>query len=484
MTDPTLLKATMAIQATQTFPFVSLPAGAGRLPVEVCLVACLSPGSGNKLFYEVLARQRAHSAFVDELDEPSAKLGGTSLELGDATALYSFGVGSKGHPFHRHAGHRIFSAISGSAGAQLRFSTATPDDIVNNPSSFIDKLRCINIPPDCLFTVRFGGETWHQFMPLRPHSSHPVFFALSCHTNELGGALSDEMYQAVARNEASIPSLTELLPESVASLLSQGTLDWSRVPTTALFLDKAPHSLMHRVCGHIRALLGALCGTFARHRRPTGFVADASLSARVRRQALPAASLLQAHPANRTIHHEDCVTLTLPANAIDHEPRNAEQLLAELLEGFLHNPPGGVTRLMQLRNKLVKPLKLRVSPLGCPVSSLLADQPCARFASKYPVLAQQVQSRHAQVILGADDRHLVFRSCVAVQQLGNGDIEFSLSTRVSYHNLFGRFYMSAISMVHQQYVAPAMLTHAVEYLMHNQKTCCVEPPPTSTPQQI
>jgi hypothetical protein len=66
-------------------------------------------------------------------------------------------VGPKGHPFHRHAGHRIFTAVSGSGGAQLRFSSASEQQIQEDPHNFMRALRFVNIPPDCLFTVRFGG---------------------------------------------------------------------------------------------------------------------------------------------------------------------------------------------------------------------------------------------------------------------------------------------------------------------------------------
>ncbi len=184
-------------RVTQTFPSASLASFSGGLPVEVALIAQLGPGSGNHLFASVAARQQAHREFIDELDEPSARLGATDFPNGDPSALYSFVVGPKGHPFHRHAGHRIFTAISGSGGAQLRFSSASQTQIDENPHNFVKALQHINIPPDCLFTVRFGGETWHQFAPLQANSPHPVFFALSCHTNELGGALPEILRQQV-----------------------------------------------------------------------------------------------------------------------------------------------------------------------------------------------------------------------------------------------------------------------------------------------
>lgn len=108
-----------------TFPTVKIPNSKTGLPVEASLIAQLGHGAGNHLISHVISRQKNHSEFIDELDEPSAKLAGTNFSLGDTTSLYSFVVGPKGHPFHRHAGHRIFTAVSGSGGAQLRFSTAS-----------------------------------------------------------------------------------------------------------------------------------------------------------------------------------------------------------------------------------------------------------------------------------------------------------------------------------------------------------------------
>jgi hypothetical protein len=67
----------------------------------------------------------------------------------------------------------------------------------------------------------------------------------------------------------------------------------------------------------------------------------------------------------------------------------------------------------------------------------------------------------SQVILGADDRHLVFRSCVGVQVISDSQVDFTLGTRVRYSNLFGRIYMSLIDRVHRGYIAPAMLRNAV-----------------------
>lgn len=181
-------------------------------------------------------RQKSHLEFADELGEPSAKLAGTNYLLGDTTSLYSFVVGPKGHPFHKHAGHRIFTAVSGSGGAQLRFSTASSGEIKEDPHKFIETLHFINISADCLFTVRFGGDTWHQFWPLSKNTLHPVFFALSCHTDELGGNLSEEIKNKIIANEANIPTLAEILPPDIAQHIQSSDFQEEIVQTTTLSL--------------------------------------------------------------------------------------------------------------------------------------------------------------------------------------------------------------------------------------------------------
>jgi hypothetical protein len=455
-------RAARDIRRTRTFPFVSLPAGAGRVPVEVTLVARLGHGAGDRLFFEALARQGRHARFVDELDEPSAKLGATDFESGDATALYSFGVGPAGHPFHRHAGHRVFTAVSGSGGAQLRFSGASSDELARNPASFSRAMHHVNVPPDCLFTVRFSGATWHQFAPMHPRSGHPALFALSTHTNELGGELGEAARERVLRDEADIPSLTELLPAVVVRCLEAEPMRPGIVPTTELSLHDRPGSLLEAACTRYRSLAGHLQRwRFGFGFRP-GFVSTVR-QPRVREHAdLPGDCLLRGALRDRVVHHQDAFTLVVRPGQSDR--RDATAWLAAALQGFIDNPPANVARMMALRNLLVRPLGLRTSPLGCPVSSLLAASAAAIFDGRFPVHAQRMSAdgRQAQVLLGADDKHLVFRSCVGVRLLDDGGVEFSLSDRVACSNLFGRLYMSLIARTHRRVVAPALLAHAVD----------------------
>ncbi|WP_295515850.1 DUF2867 domain-containing protein [uncultured Stenotrophomonas sp.] len=440
---------------SRSFPGVQLPAQDGAGPIEVTLIAQLGIGAGDALVNDAGERQRHHPAFIDALDEPSARLGGMHLQHGDASSLYSFLVEGGGHPFHRHAGPRMFTAIAGSAGAELRFATAADAQLAGDPSAFLRSLRRIRIPPDCLFTVRFGGGTWHQFAS--NHPAHPALFALSCHSNELAGAMSEATRARVQANSADIPSLTEVLAQQ--HWPSAATL--ATAPLLQLSLQAAPPSLCARLCAQTRSMLGPLRRIKLRPLR--GFVERSTPRYPVH-SGQPDAQGLLASALPRS-HYHDLTVLTLRSG--HGAQRSASALLADVLEGFLRNPPGGVGRLMALRNRLVAPLRLRTSPLGCPVSSLLSADRSRLFAGRFPVLDARVDGadRSAEVLLGADDRHLRFRSSVRVQFDDDGRVQVSLGSRVQTHNRFGRLYMALIDAVHRHYIAPALLRRAVEHAL-------------------
>ena len=449
-------------QSVASFPNVSIPSHGGGLPVEVSLISQMGIGAGDALIAGAMARQRGHGEYIDALDEPSARLGGVDLARGDSTSLYSFSVGAGGHPFHRHAGHRVFTAVSGSAGAQLRFSTASPAQIEADAAQFIRGLQHVNIPPDSLFVVRFGGETWHQFVPLHGRAGHPALFALSCHTDELGGRLSDEDRARVAANDADIPSLTHVLPLELRELLSR--LDPVQVPTIALSLHEAPGSWMSRACALTRGVVGRLRAFLAGLRMPRGFLANNGGGRVVIEHTSPGdGSLLRSQLLDRPVH-EDTFTVLLPAP--DVGATSSAELLEAVLDGFLENRPLAVSRMMAFRNVLVRPLGLRTSPLGCPVSSLLSDKSrSALFAGRFPVLKQRESEDGAtsEVILGADDKHLRFRSCVGVTRHADGSATVSLGTRVQTSNGFGVIYMALIDRTHKKYISPTMLRLAVDH---------------------
>ncbi|HHA2973625.1 TPA: DUF2867 domain-containing protein [Stenotrophomonas maltophilia] len=439
----------------RSFPAVKLPAREGASPTEVTLIAQLGIGAGDALITDASQRQRHHPAFIDALDEPSARLGGMHLQQGDPSSLYSFSVGAGGHPFHRHAGPRMFTAIAGSAGAELRFASASDAELASDPGVFARTLRRVRIPPDCLFTVRFGGGTWHQFAS--NHRNHPALFALSCHSNELAGAMSEHTRAQVQRNAGDIPSLTDVLPEACWPTAAALTA----TPLVQLSLQAAAPSLRARLCARTRAWFGPLRRITLQPLR--GFVERATPAYPIQSQPPHNDGLLAT--ALPLSHYQDLTTLLLDSTQV--RQRSASTLLAEVLEGFLRNPPSGVGRLMALRNRLVAPLRLRTSPLGCPVSSLLSNDRSRLFVGRYPVLDSRVDADDhcAEVLLGADDRHLRFRSSVRVQLRADGGVEISLGSRVQTHNAFGRIYMALIDSTHRHYVAPALLRRAAEHAL-------------------
>jgi len=450
------------IDHESSFPRITLPCPPGQRPVEVALIAQLDPGAGDALAASAGQRQRLHPAHHDALDEPSALLSPPDFARNDPTSLFSFSVGPQGHPFHRHAGHRVFTAISGSGGARLRFATATLPEIEADPAAFLRALQHVEVPADCMFTVRFDGGTWHQFQPLRDDGRHPALFALSCHPDELSGLAQGPTRDEAASGQATLASLTEVLPAAVAARLAAAERGALTVPTTTLAFHAAPYSWQQRSCASIRSFAGRLRRRLASPNL-LGFVGHrASLPPVLSRHDLPANSLLHAQLDAR--HHlQDCAVARLDAACL--QPRTPTAILAALLQAFVEHPPAGVGGLMQLRNLLVRPLGLRTARLGCPVSSLACRDTPEWFLQRFPVLAQQHDAQSAQVILGADDRHLRFRSCVAVSAGADGTIEVSLATRVQCRNAFGRAYMAVVDPVHRHYVGPRLLSAALGELL-------------------
>jgi hypothetical protein len=460
---------------TSSFPSVSIASPSGGQPIEVHLIGQLGYGTGSALVAGAEARQRGHVNFIDALDEPSARIGGMHLAHANPSTLFTFVVGPNGHPFHRHAGDRVFTAIAGSAGAQLRFSTATSEEIANDPASFLRRMHVVNVPSDSLFTVRFGGGTWHQFISLAPALGQPALFALSCHPNELGGGLDATTRGAVLDGAADIPTLTETLPDSVVATLALDSFDAARVRTTALSLHAAGATRLAEGCAWLRSLIGSFRARLVRLRGAPGFLggnAGARVARAIAPDALPEDLLL--HGVLESAEHTDGVALDLPAEDVGRA--GASRVLAALLGGFVDNPPLGVTRLMRLRNALVRPLRLRTSTLGCPISSLGAASGGPRFGGRFPVHASVVRpgDRSAEVMLGADDRHLQFRSSVRVDLLPDGGARCWLVTRVATRNAFGRFYLLAIDRVHRHYIAPTLLRFAADDAVHSLGTAVTE----------
>ena len=195
---------------------VSIYTGADTQPIEVTVTAKLLRGAGRALVQSGFDQQEQHPEFLDEYNEPSTVIGKTGFENGDPTAVYTFGVDKRDLVFHRHAGHRVITGITGGRGCVLKFSLSTPEEAARTPEKFIEKLYMVHLPGDRMFVLRFSGTIYHQFCPADPREN--AFFAVSVHTNEAAG-LTGQLLEKVLANQSSIPLLTEPAPDNVLNLL-------------------------------------------------------------------------------------------------------------------------------------------------------------------------------------------------------------------------------------------------------------------------
>lgn len=188
---------------------VSISTGSDTLPIEVIVTAKVPPGAGHYVVEGALKEQEKHPEFLDEYNEPSALIGKTNFQKNDSSAVYTFGVDKRDLTFHRHAGHRVITGITGGKGCLLKFSLCSPEEAWKTPEKFLEKLYIVHIPGDRQFVLRFSGTIYHQFCPA--DRSENGFFAISVHTNEASG-LEGELLEMVLANNGNIPLLTEPAP--------------------------------------------------------------------------------------------------------------------------------------------------------------------------------------------------------------------------------------------------------------------------------
>ncbi len=144
--------------------------------------------------------------------------------------------------------------------------------------------------------------------------------------------------------------------------------------------------------------------------------------------------------------------------------QNASAVLEAVLGGFVHNAPRSVGLLMRLRNAAVTPLRLRTAPIACPVSSLLGAKSAHRFG-EFPVWAWRAEEDQAEVMLGADDRHVAFRTVVGVKMIGANRARLAMGTRLATRNWFGTLYSAAVDLPHRKFITPLIMQAAIDHAL-------------------
>jgi hypothetical protein len=187
------------------------------IPTQISVINTFPKGYGDVIVERGFAQQEKHDNYLLEYNEPSAKIFDASFKKADPTVMYTFGTGKEDLVFHRHAGRRAITGITGSEGALLKFSHTTSEEMEKNPNVFFDNMVYVYLPADSQFMLKFDGNTYHQFGPL--HKDHNAFFAVSVHPQE-DQNLSGELLEKVHNGEASIPILTEPVPGHIIELLA------------------------------------------------------------------------------------------------------------------------------------------------------------------------------------------------------------------------------------------------------------------------
>ncbi|AFL54086.1 hypothetical protein ABIE78_006284 [Sinorhizobium fredii] len=113
----------------------------------------------------------------------------------------------------------------------------------------------------------------------------------------------------------------------------------------------------------------------------------------------------------------------------------------------LGSAPRWIRSLLALRNRVVAPLGLKAGAPSGDVS----------LVGAFPILS----GSDREMVLGLDDRHLDFRIVVEVHD-GPADSQvIGVTTLVRRRNLFGYFYLAAITPFHKA-IVPALLAQVNE----------------------
>lgn len=123
----------------------------------------------------------------------------------------------------------------------------------------------------------------------------------------------------------------------------------------------------------------------------------------------------------------------------------------QLIGAFLDAPPGWIERLMQLRDRVVKPLGLKTAPPHQPPRAPF-------FVGQQIGVFRVFNLASSEVILGEDDRHLNFRVSLLVDRN-----KLCVSTLVRPHNALGTAYLCCVLPFHHLIVT-AMIGRMAKHL--------------------
>jgi Protein of unknown function (DUF2867) len=121
-------------------------------------------------------------------------------------------------------------------------------------------------------------------------------------------------------------------------------------------------------------------------------------------------------------------------------PVGASEDIEELARAAFERPAGWIRALMRRRNTVM-------ATVGVKSSSQIGAAAAARgpVIGFFPLLSK----KDAELVVGADDRHLDFRAAILVRNGAAAKRELVAVTVVHCHNLLGRTYLAAIAPFHR-----------------------------------
>lgn len=143
----------------------------------------------------------------------------------------------------------------------------------------------------------------------------------------------------------------------------------------------------------------------------------------------------------------DAFSMTIPGHSLTSE---------KIAHALFNNPPGYVRTLLRCRDALVKIVGLKTT------SSIVAQAPSRGLIGIFPVVSSSAEI----TVLGLDDRHLDFRTCVLVRHEQDQSV-IILSTVIRVNTFFGRCYLFLVRPFHYCLVKMALNRAARRLVMDN-----------------
>lgn len=136
-------------------------------------------------------------------------------------------------------------------------------------------------------------------------------------------------------------------------------------------------------------------------------------------------------------------------------------MIDDLVRDIFLTAPGWIRWLLQLRNKLVKPLGLETEVRGAAIAS---EGPLE--VGKHVGFFKIFERTDSHVLMGQDDKHLDYRVLVAMEPVEPAarsttpQRELVVATAVCFNNALGTLYFVPVRPFHKR-IVPALIRHGL-----------------------